>query len=130
MAPEARYQLSDVFRLLDEKKFWFSARSRSIFQVARIFEARGEPLAEDEVETFILRGIKALTDAHFVQRVIQWDDPKCVADVYGIIFEGCPWYLKFLVDEEGLLEQISFHSPEKDLVTTGGIMVPKGAFGL
>ena len=85
-------------------------------------------VTEDVVEALILRGIKALTDAHFVQRVIQWDDPKCVADVYGITFEGCPWYVKFLIDEEGILEQISFHPPEKDLMTVGGFKVPKGEF--
>lgn len=90
---------------------------------------RGQATTEDEVEAFILRGIKTLTDAHFIQRVLQWDDPKCVADVYGIIFEGCPWYVKFLIDEEGILEPISFHPPEKDLTTSGGIKVPKGDFG-
>lgn len=106
---------------------WFAARSRSTYAVIRVLEAKGSQRSTAEADRFILRGLKELTEAHFVESVIQWGDPNCVADVYGLIFDGSPWYVKFRIDtEEQTLEEISFHPPEKELTTVGGLKIPKG----
>lgn len=71
---------------------------------------------------FILIGIKTLTEKNFVQTVLQWGSG---ADVYGLIYEGYPWYIKFMVDDDGL-QEISFHVAEKEMVTISGIEIPAG----
>ena len=127
MPVKARYPLEQVFELIDQQKYWFSARSRSLFPVVRTLETQGQKITPEEAGLFILRGIKKLEAHHFVESIIQWNDPKCVADVYGLIFEDLSWYVKFRIDhEDGILEEISFHPPERDLVTVEGIKIPKG----
>lgn len=80
-----------------------------------------------EAEAFILKGILELKEENFYKRVIQWGDSKCIADVYGIVFDGKPWFVKFRIDsEEDLLEEISFHPPEETFVTVGGIQISAG----
>lgn len=101
--------------------------SRSIDQV---IESYGKAKTQEsilEAEDFILNGIQKLTEQNFYKRVIQWDDLSCIADVYGIILDGKPWFVKFRIDfEEDLLEEISFHSPEAEFTTVGGIKIPVG----
>jgi hypothetical protein len=127
MPRRARYPLQEVLRLVDEKKGWFSARPRSTLAVTKAYEGSTNPKSQDEAEAFIWQGIRSLTDAHYCESVLQWGDPKCIADVYGIIFDGRPWYVKFRInDEEGLLEEISFHPPEKEMRTVSGMVIPKG----
>ena len=72
---------------------------------------------------FVLAGIKELTDRHFVKTVLQWGKP---ADVYGLIYDGKPWYVKFTLEDDGTLQEISFHPPELEMITIGGIKVPAG----
>lgn len=124
---KARYSLEEVFLLIDQQKYWFSARSRSLFPVVRALEGRGRKVTLEEAGSFILRGIKKLEACNYVESILQWNDPKCIADVYGLIFEDLSWYVKFRIDrEEGILEEISFHPPERDLVTVEGMKIPKG----
>lgn len=66
-----------------------------------------------------------LKPTHFVGRVSQWSG-SVVADVYGAIFDERPWYIKFVLGEDGVVEQISFHPPEHDMVTVSGLKIPKG----
>ena len=55
-----------------------------------------------------------------------------VVDVYGLLFDARPWYVKFSIkDEENengalekLLQEISFHPPSEGFVTSGGINIP------
>jgi hypothetical protein len=125
---KAKYSLEEVCRLVDEKRVYFSAKSRSTSIVLKVYEKSGFIKTQAESEMFILQGIKCLTPECFYQRVLQWDDPKCVADVYGLILDGKPWYVKFLI-EDGELQQISFYPPEKEFVTISGIRIPKGEWG-
>ena len=125
MSPKAKHDLKAVSKLLDGGKVAFTARSRSTKVIIKLYKETGQIKSEGDAERFIVRAIKELTPAHFFQSVLQWGDPKCVADVYGLIFDSRPWYVKFLIDE-GVLEQISFHPPEKKFTTTGGIVIPKG----
>lgn len=126
MAPKGRHSLIEVAKAIDEKRYWFSAPSRSLSEVIRIFEKLGNPKSETEAIDFILQGIKSLKADDFVQSVLQWNDPKCVADVYGAVIAGQPWFIKFRIDEDGLLEEISFHPPNKSMTTVSGTVIPEG----
>ena len=76
-----------------------------------------------EAVRFILNGILTITENDFCFSNLQWNDPKLVADVYGIIYDGRSWFVKFLI-ENGCLEEISFHPPEKPMKTIGGKFIP------
>jgi hypothetical protein len=99
---------------------WFSAPSRSLNEVVRVYSGTDTPKSLAEAADFICAGILELTPRHFVERVLQWE---VVADVYGIIYDHRPWYVKFVLDD-GVLEEISFHPPEKALKTVGGLQIP------
>lgn len=120
MAQKARYDLQQVFQLAADGKYWFPAKTRSSYAVMKIYN-----LSSEEAETFILKAIRELTEAHFCERVIQWGDSKCIADVYGLIYDGRPWYVKLRIEDD-FLEEISFHPPEKEMKTVGGMVIPKG----
>lgn len=129
MTAKARHDLQQVFKAIKARKVWFSAYSRSVWAVIKVYEHRGSPNKKEnqaQAEDFILQGICALTEDNFVESVLQWGDSKCVADVYGLIFDGLPWYIKFRIDEEGDLDEISFHPPQRALKTVGGIVIPQG----
>lgn len=126
MSRAARYPLVDVTVCMDEMRYWFSAPSRSINEVIRIYEKLGRPKNESEARDFVLQEIRRLQPGNFVQSVVQWGDSQCVADVYGALIEGQPWYIKFRIDEEGWLEQISFHPPAHALMTQSGSVIPAG----
>ncbi len=83
-----------------------------------------------EAEAFILKAIRSLTEVHFCESVLQWNDPKCVADVYGFNYDDRPWYVKFRINREdeddAFLDEISFHPPEKEMKTVDGVVVPIG----
>ncbi|MGK5084298.1 hypothetical protein WDW37_13460 [Bdellovibrionota bacterium FG-1] len=120
-----RYSLHDVFALIDSGNYWFSAPSRSYRSVVAVFAKTKTHKTPIEAAAFILLGIKALTEKHFVQTVLQWGSG---ADVYGLIYEGYPGYIKFMIDEDGL-QEISFHLAEKEMITIGGIKIPAGESG-
>lgn len=129
MAAQAKYPLQQVFDIInsgDPSSVWFSAVSRSINPVIQVYAVTDKPKSLTEAQKFILDGIKTLTPDNFVQRTLQWNDPKCVADVYGLIYDLRPWYVKFLI-EDNVLEEISFHPPEKEITTVSGLVIPKGA---
>lgn len=67
-----------------------------------------------------------LSRGPFFQRVIQWNDLSCVADVYGLIYLGLSWYVKFMIGEDKEFEQIAFQPPEKAFTTVVRILIPKG----
>lgn len=120
---QAAYSLADVFRLIDGNKVVFTAPSRSIRKVIEVYLTSGTPKTEIEARDFILQGIKMLTEKHFCGSQLQWE--TVVVDKYGIIYDGKSWFVKFAITD-GELEEISFHPPEKDLKTEGGILIPKG----
>ncbi len=127
---EPLHDLQRVFELIKEQKVWFSAKSRSVYAVQKAYELTKQSKSLAEAEEFILKAIQALTKEHFCKRVIQWNDSNCVADVYGLIFDEKPWYVKFMIgadDDDGeYLDEISFHPPEKEFETVGGIKIPEG----
>jgi len=126
MTEVAKYPLSEVFELIMQNKYWFSAPSRSSREVQRVYATLLKPKTDDEAEQFVLEGIQSLKPENFYKRQTQWG---LVVDVYGLIFDNKPWFVKFAIEldekEDGsmkkILQQISFHPPERKLVTVGGI---------
>jgi len=90
--------------------------------VMNVFAKTETPKTPDEAVAFILSGIKTLTERNFVQTVLQWGSG---ADVYGVIYDGYSWYIKFMVDDDGL-QEISFHVAEKEMITISGMKIPAG----
>ncbi len=82
-----------------------------------VYAGTDAPKSYEEAMQFILSGIQVLSPSDFVERVLQWG--ATVADVYGLIFDSRTWYVKFIF-ENGVLEQISFHPPEKPMKTVKG----------
>ena len=66
-----------------------------------------------------LKGILKLQPEDFSQRFVMWDNPKDIADVYGLEnYEFYDWYVKFALYEDNgeyHLEEFSFHLPVNDL---------------
>jgi len=127
---KAKFSLAEVFRIIDScdlNRIWFSAPSRSVNEVIKAYAGSTTPKNYEDAVKFILGGIKTLDDGAFVERVVQWGDPKCIADVYGLIYDGKPWYVKFRIEDDGVLDEISFHPPEKELKTISGKIISKGA---
>ncbi len=125
MALKPAHPLSEVKRLVNEHlqhgkdTVWFSATSRSIKQVSAIYPQ----LSQQETIHFILDAILTLTDEGFCTSNLQWTDSQLIADVYGVIYDNKPWFVKFLIEND-CLEEISFHPPEKPLKTSGGKIIP------
>lgn len=119
----AAYSLVEVFRLIGERKVIFSAPSRSIRRVIDVYRGSDAPKTETDARDFILEGLKTLTERNFCGSQVQWGD--LVVDKYGLIYDGKPWFVKFAITD-GELEEISFHPPEQELRTHGGLLVPKG----
>jgi hypothetical protein len=130
MALKARYALQEVFQLIEDGRAWFSARPRSSFAVITAYASTGKNKNGVEAEAFILKAIRSLAEINFCESVLQWNDPKCVADVYGFIYDDRPWYVKFRINREDedqpFLDEISFHPPEKEMKTVSGLVIPKG----
>lgn len=126
MAVKPRHSLKDVRDAIKKRKVLFTAESRSVLPVQQTYERLGKPKDGVEAQWFILDGIKKLTERHFFRSSIQWDDPTLIADIFGLIYDGLPWYIKFMLTEECILEEISFHPPERKFKTVGGILIPKG----
>jgi len=119
------HPLGEVKRLVNdylqkgEDTVWFSAKSRPIDVVSELYPQ----WTVAEVIRFILEAILTLTEGDFCSSNLQWGGTNLVADVYGIVYDGKPWFVKFLI-ENGCLEEISFHPPEKALKTIGGKVIP------
>ena len=123
MALTSKYDLNIVQKLIRRgvaDSIWFSAPSRSLYEVVRVYSNSDAPKSLVEAADFICAGLLQLKPDHFVKRVLQWE---VVADVYGLIFDGRPWYVKFVLND-GVLEEISFHPPEKTLKTVAGLQIP------
>lgn len=71
MSQKARYPLKEVYRLIAEEKYWFSARSRSSNAVIKAYAASINALSNNEAEAFILKAIGGLTEAQFCESVLQ-----------------------------------------------------------
>ena len=124
-----KFSLTDVFAVIDsgdEKRIWFSAKRRSVAAVIEVFRRAGTPKTYEEAVRFILEGIKTLTDADYVQTTTLFNDPTYVVDLYGVSFDGRPWYVKFRLDDDGDLEELSFHPPETEMRTVGGKLIQAG----
>lgn len=100
----------------------FPLRSLSLDQVIRVYQDSESPKSQWEAEEFIRAGMKALEPKNFAGRTRQWESE--IADQYGIIFDGKPWFVKFLIGQDGELEEISFHPPEKPLAIKSGEIIP------
>lgn len=123
MAP--KYDLKDVFdiiNLADEERIWFSVPAKSYESVVQVYSETDSPMTNSEAVSFVLDGILALQDENFVNQVTMYGDPTDVADEYGIIYDGKPWYVKLQIIE-GDLNEISFHPPQKKLVTFSGKVI-------
>ena len=126
MAQTPKYDLRTVQAICssrDLEKVWFSAPSRSLHEVIRIYAKASHPKTLDDATGFVLQGILKLTGDDFAGRTTQWDT---VTDVYGLMFDDRPWYIKFALEEDGTLQEISFHPPSKEIETVGGKKIPKG----
>ncbi len=116
MAQTPKYSLQEIFAIIDsgdKSLIWISAPSRSVIEIVKVYQSSSQGMDAELATKFIIKGLRALTPDCFVERVLQWD---AVADVYGIIFDGKPWYVKFML-EDGIINEISFHPPEKPLKT-------------
>lgn len=123
VSPTPKYDLKEIQALCksqDLTRIWFSAKSRSTDKVIEAYASTEEPKSYEEAVKFILQGIVELKPEDFVERVLQWG--MVAADVYGLICDGRPWYVKFIY-EDGTLEEISFHPPERPLKTASGIII-------
>ncbi len=119
-----KYDLKQMRSLVhagDLGKIWFSAPSRSVYEVIRVFKETDNPKNYEEAIDFILRGLLALTEEDFVKVSPQWDNE--FADVYGLEFENLPWFVKFILKGEEL-EEISFHPPKEEMKTVSGNVIP------
>lgn len=126
MSQTPKYDLNEVQSICRNgslEKIWFSAPSRSLMTVVSVYSKTEKPKTFEEATTFIIQGLLALTKDDFVQRTLQWTGAE-VADVYGIIFDDLPWYVKFMLSD-GVLEEISFHPPKEALKTVSGKIIPK-----
>ena len=100
--------------------------SKSLRAVIDAFKGESDgPNSLSEAKLFIFEGIKTLKSENFIRRTIQWNDVNCIADNYGLIYAKKPWFVKFLI-EDACLEEVSFHPPDRDDVTVGGINIRKG----
>ncbi len=114
-------QMQSLVQAGDLDKIWFSAPSRSVYEVIRVFKETDTPKNYEEAIDFILNGLLALTKDHFVKVSPQWDNE--FADVYGLEFENLPWFVKFIL-KDGELEEISFHPPKEEMKTVSGKVIP------
>ena len=130
MMVTARYPLQSVFAIIDAgdlSRVWFSAPSRSLSSVLKVYQGEASgPKDPEEAKRFILKGLRSLKEENFVRTVIMWGDPNCLGDEYGLVFDKRGWYAKFRIDEDGDLDEISFHPPERELKTVGGLIIPAG----
>jgi len=128
---KSKFELSDVFKIIDSKdetKIYFSAFSRSVMPVMEVFQIENKAITQEQAKEYILEGIRTLTPEHFVRTVILFNDSTYLADEYGCYFDNKPWYIKFRIDEEGNLEEVSFHPPLRDIVTSAGIVIEARRF--
>ena len=121
---KAKYDLAEVFKLVDAGKIDFTLPKKSIDAVVAVFRDSQKPLTVPEAEEFICSGIKTLTDKNFCGSQLQWE--TLVVDKYGLLFDDRPWFVKFAIGEDGRLEEISFHPLVEALTTLWGIKIPKG----
>ena len=125
MAPKAAHSLDEVKRLINaylqngEDTVWFSAITRSVDQVTALYPR----FSTQEAVRFILEAVLSLSEQDFCSSNLQWGSTNLVADVYGLIYDDKPWFVKFLI-ENNTVEEISFHPPEKPLKTSGGKLIP------
>ena len=98
-----------------------------INEVIRAYANSDTPKTTADAEKFIVGALLTLTEQNFYKRDIQWE---VVVDIYGLIYDKRPWYVKFAVaneEENGVtepwLQEISFHPPKEEFVTSGGITI-------
>lgn len=119
-----KYDLKEIQSLVkssDMDKIWFSAPSRSINEVIRVYGNTDNPKSYEDAVDFIFDGLLALTRDDFVKIAPQWENE--FADVYGVIFDELPWFVKFIFND-GELEEISFHPPKQEMKTVSGNVIP------
>lgn len=121
MLGTSKYDLEEVKKLVLAGRFWISAPSRSIDEVVRVYVETSWSKSEADARNFICEGLLALRPGNFAGRAIQWSGE--VADQYGLIFDGRPWFVKFLIGEDGDVEEISFHPPARPLKTQDGSII-------
>lgn len=108
----AKYKLTRVKELAAGSKILFSHDRATVLVMENL------QITVAEAEIFMIEGINSLSEDNFSERLLMWGD---VYDVYGIIINGIPWYIKFSIFKDGKNEEclynISFHPIEKQLIT-------------
>jgi len=119
-----KYDLKEIQSLVksrDMDKIWFSAPSRSINEVIRVYKDAESPKNYEDAVDFIFDALLVLTGNDFVTVALQWENE--FADIYGVIFDKLPWFVKFIF-KDGELEEISFHPPKQEMKTVSGKIIP------
>ncbi len=126
MAQTPKFDLEEVKKLVDDCEF--TVPDKSINAVIAVFkDILGCPKSNVEAEVFIKNELVKLERKNFAQRSMVFG--SVVADVYGKVIDGEPWYIKFLIesdDEDIWLEELSFHPPDKPLMLQNGDKINKG----
>ena len=125
-----KHSLNKVFEIIkngDLDNVVFSVPEKSTFSVISVFSDT-KPKSYSQAVEFILNGMLSLREEDFVHRQCLFDDLSCIADVYGVNYESRPWYVKFYIEDGKFLEQVSFHPPEREMITITGIKIPKGDY--
>lgn len=76
MAQTPKHDLNSVQALIRcglADSIWFSAPSRSLNEVVRVYSSTDTPKSLAEAADFICAGLLELTPKHFVERVLQWE---------------------------------------------------------
>ena len=125
-----KFELKDVFAVIDSgdlSRIWFPVEAKSVRAVVAYFSlVASQRMEPDAAVDFILKGIKTLTSTDFVHRRVLYDDPEHIADVYAKEIGGSSWYIKFRLDDDGDLEEVSFHPPRNEVTTAKGLKIKPG----
>lgn len=127
MAQTPKYDLEEAKSLASDCDILFP--NKSVNAVIAVFkDIIGSPKTTVEADDFIRDELAKLELKDFAERTLVFQN-TVVADVYGKIINGQPWYIKFLIrieDGETWLEELSFHPPDRPLKLQSGNIIDKG----
>lgn len=117
--PGPRYVLADVQALVAKGEFWVSQGPAA----ARIISVLA--CTQKAARAYAANVIRSLAPDNYCETVQLSTD---VADVYGIVVGGDPWYIKLCIDPNGPngneVSVISFHPPQHAMRTKAGTIKP------
>lgn len=123
---EVRQLVEEDFEDVTKEKVIFTAKSRSIDKIIEVHRSlKGRRMTSVKAAEFIKYRLLELCEDHFSEtKTGQWGDPLFVVDIYGLEYEGIPYYIKFRIDREtAQLDEISFHPLEHDLMLANGTIL-------